>query len=712
MRTPGGFGLGQVPAKLKPDATTDMVCGYCSTGCSLTIHLRDGVPVNLTPSPDYPVNRGTACPKGWEALSVLGAPDRATTPLLRHGGDVLRPVGWDRALRTLVERFQAIQARHGPESVAFLSTGQMPTEEMALLGAVAKFGMGMLHGDGNTRQCMATSVVAYKQAFGFDAPPYTYRDFEDSDVIVLVGANLCIAHPILWERVLRNPHDPAIVVIDPRLTETAMQASQHLPVRPKSDQSLFYGLSRIVIERGWVDRAYVDSHTQDFDRYAAYVQPFTLDRVAVETGLEAAAIERLAVTIHEGPRVSFWWTMGVNQSYQGVRTAQGIINLALMTGNIGRPGTGANSITGQCNAMGSRLFSNTTNLLGGHDFANADQRHKVADILQIDPAVIPQQASWAYHEIIKGILEEQIKGLWIIATNTAHSWINQAQVRDILSRLDFLVVQDMYASTETAQMADLVLPAAGWGEKDGTFINSERRIGTIKKVATAPGEALADFAIFKLVAEYWGCGDQFREWASPQATFQILKRLSAGQPCDFTGIADYDMLDAQGGIQWPCPVDTPTPPAGAERRLFEDGRYYHPDGRAKFLFEDPRPLPEPPSDRYPFVLLTGRGSAAQWHTQTRTAKSAVLRKLYPDAVYVEINPSDARRLGIRSHDRVGVESRRGRIAATAFVTRSVQPGHLFVPMHYEVTNRLTDAIFDPYSKQPSYKACAVNLHTT
>ena len=712
VRTPGGFGLGQVPAKLKPDATTDMVCGYCSTGCSLTIHLRDGVPVNLTPSPDYPVNRGTACPKGWEALSVLGAPDRATTPLLRHGGDVLRPVGWDRALRTLVERFQAIQARHGPESVAFLSTGQMPTEEMALLGAVAKFGMGMLHGDGNTRQCMATSVVAYKQAFGFDAPPYTYRDFEDSDVIVLVGANLCIAHPILWERVLRNPHDPAIVVIDPRLTETAMQASQHLPVRPKSDQSLFYGLSRIVIERGWVDRAYVDSHTQDFDRYAAYVQPFTLDRVAVETGLEAAAIERLAVTIHEGPRVSFWWTMGVNQSYQGVRTAQGIINLALMTGNIGRPGTGANSITGQCNAMGSRLFSNTTNLLGGHDFANADQRHKVADILQIDPAVIPQQASWAYHEIIKGILEEQIKGLWIIATNTAHSWINQAQVRDILSRLDFLVVQDMYASTETAQMADLVLPAAGWGEKDGTFINSERRIGTIKKVATAPGEALADFAIFKLVAEYWGCGDQFREWASPQATFQILKRLSAGQPCDFTGIADYDMLDAQGGIQWPCPVDTPTPPAGAERRLFEDGRYYHPDGRAKFLFEDPRPLPEPPSDRYPFVLLTGRGSAAQWHTQTRTAKSAVLRKLYPDAVYVEINPSDARRLGIRSHDRVGVESRRGRIAATAFVTRSVQPGHLFVPMHYEVTNRLTDAIFDPYSKQPSYKACAVNLHTT
>ncbi len=269
----------------------------------------------------------------------------------------------------------------------------------------------------------------------------------------------------------------------------------------------------------------------------------------------------------------------------------------------------------------------------------------------------------------------------------------------------------MYASTDTAVMADLVLPAAAWGEKDGTFINSERRIGTIKKVATAPGDALADFAIFKLVAEYWGCGDLFREWDSPEATFQILKRLSAGQPCDITGIVDYDMLDAHGGIQWPYPADAPETHSAAERRLFEDGRFYHADGRAKFLFEEPRPMPERPTDRYPFVLLTGRGSAAQWHTQTRTATSAVLRKLYPADVYVEINPADARALGVRQNGRVTVESRRGQIEATAFVTRSVQPGQLFVPMHYRETNQLTDAVFDPYSKQPSYKACAVNLRT-
>ena len=709
LRTPGGFGLGQVPAKCKPDATTDMVCGYCSTGCSLTVHLKDGEAVNLSPAVGYPVNRGVACPKGWEALAVLGAGDRATTPLRRDAAGVRRPVSWDAALRTMVERFKAIQAQHGPESVAFLGTGQMPTEEMALLGALAKFGMGMAHGDGNTRQCMATSVVAYKQAFGFDAPPYTYRDFEESDVIVFVGANPCLAHPILWERVLRNPNDPAIVVIDPRVTETAMQATGHLALRPKSDQALFYGLARLLIERGWIDQAYIDAHTRDFDEYAAAIEPYTLDRVAEATGLGAEVIERLAETIRGGARVSFWWTMGVNQSYQGVRTAQSIINLALMTGNMGRPGTGANSITGQCNAMGSRLFSNTTNLLGGHDFANPDHREKVARVLDIDPDVIPTRPSWAYNEILEGILRERIKGLWVICTNTAHSWINQGQARDILGRLDCLVVQDMYATTETARMADLLLPAAGWGEKDGTFINSERRLGTIKKVARAPGQALADFSIFKLVAEYWGCGEMLRAWQSPAATFQILKRLSAGQPCDITGIDGYDMLDERGGIQWPCPAGESVTAIHAERRLFEDGRYYHPDGRARFLYEDPRPFPEPPNDRFPLLLLTGRGSAAQWHTQTRTAKSAVLRKLYPAQVYVEVNPVDARARGIVTSDAVQVESRRGRLAATAFVTRSVQPGHLFVPMHYEETNRLTDAVFDPYSKQPSYKACAVEL---
>jgi assimilatory nitrate reductase catalytic subunit len=359
LREAGRFGLGQLPRRLRPDATADSVCGFCSTGCGLTAHLREGEAINLSPSRHYPVNRGTACPKGWEALRVLDASDRATMPLLRDAAGHPVPVDWDTALRTFVTRLRAIQERHGPESVAFLGTGQIVSEELALLGALAKFGMGMRHGDGNTRQCMATAVTAYKQSFGFDAPPYAYADLEASDVVVLVGSNLAIAHPILWERVLRNPNDPAIVVVDPRRTETAMAATLHLALRPKSDLVLFYGIAHLLVRNGWIDRAYIAAHTRGFESFAHHLRDYPPARVARETGLGEPALHDLARRIHEGRRVSFWWTMGVNQSHEGTRVAQSLINLALMTGSIGRPGTGANSITGQCNAMGSRLFSNT-----------------------------------------------------------------------------------------------------------------------------------------------------------------------------------------------------------------------------------------------------------------------------------------------------------------------------------------------------------------
>jgi len=707
LRAPGKFGLGQIPLAKEPDATTSMVCGYCATGCSLNIHLKDGEAVNLTPTVDYPVNTGMACPKGWEALSVLQSPDRGTMPLMQDDHGRKFPVKWDIAMQVFCDRFKEIQQRHGKHSVAFLGTGQLPTEELAYLGSLAKFGMGMLHGDGNTRQCMATAVVAYKQAFGFDAPPYTYQDFEESDVIVLVGSNLCIAHPIMWQRICRNPHKPEIVVVDPRTTETAAAATQHLALKPKSDLALLYGLAHLLIAEGWIDTEFIREHVQGYDEFARHVESYTPERVERESGISKERLHYVARTIHKGERVSFWWTMGVNQSYQGVRTAQAIINLALITGNIGRPGTGANSITGQCNAMGARLFSNTTNLLGGHDFKNADHRRKVADTLGMDENLIPTEDSWAYDRIIEGILRDEIKGLWVVCTNPAHSWINQNTSREILDRLDFLVVQDMYYSTETAQRADLYLPAAGWGEKEGTFINSERRIGVIKKVAKAPGEALSDFSIFRLVAHYWGCEELFAKWQEPEDVFQSLKELSRGQPCDITGIDGYRMLDERGGIQWPYPEGCQE--NESERRLFADGRFYHEDGRAKLLFENPRDMPEPPSTRYPYLLLTGRGTASQWHTQTRTAKSDVLRGLYSQETYVEINPHDARREGIRPNALVTVESQRGRVAAKAFVTPTIQPGQVFMPMHYGTTNQLTLAHFDPYSRQPSYKNCAVRI---
>ena len=718
---PGDFGLGKVPAKFRPDATTTMVCGFCSTGCGLKIHLQNGEAVNLSPEEKYPVNLGMACPKGWEALTCLSANDRATTPLIRDLHGRMQPATWDQAMKLFVSKFKGIMAKHGPESVAFLGTGQICTEEMALLGALWKFGMGAVHCDSNTRQCMATAHVAYKQSFGFDAPPFTYADFEAGDVLVFVGANPCIAHPIMWQRVLRNKNNPQIIVVDPRRTETAINATQHVALNPKSDLTLLYGIANLLIQNGWIDQPFIDRSTSGFVEFATFVRQFTPDKVAADTGLTIGELHRFAETIHNGKSVSFWWTMGVNQSHEATRTAQAIIALALMTGNIGRPGTGANSITGQCNAMGSRLYANVTSLFG-RDFLNAQHRNTIAELLNIPAANIPAQNSWAYDQIVQGVADGKIKGLWVMATNSSHSWIDQDHFNKLADKLEFLAVQDLFTSTETAQRAHLLLPAAGWGEKEGTFINSERRIGLVKKVRRAPGQALSDFNIFKLIAHAWGCEDLFRDWSSPEAAFQILKKLSAGQPCDITGIRDYQHLDAEGGIQWPlaqvqneeCKMHNDSAlrtlhSTFKERRLFADGKFFTPDGRAKFLFDPPRPVAEPTDGDFPFVLLTGRGTSAQWHTNTRTGKSDVLRKLYPANAYVEINPEDAERLDISPNRQVAIISRRARVECTAFVTSSVRPGQVFVPMHYGIANRLTKSSFDPHSRQPSYKYCAVRL---
>jgi anaerobic selenocysteine-containing dehydrogenase len=707
VQHPAKFGLGHVPVRLSPHATTTVVCGFCSTGCGLKVHLRDGTAINLTPDPAYPVNLGMACPKGWESLTPLAAAERLTEPLLRDRatGNV-QAVDWDQALQVFTLKFKALIDQHGPESIAFLSTGQICTEEMALLGALFKFGMGGIHGDSNTRQCMATSHVAYKESFGFDAPPYTYADFEQSDVLVFIGSNLCIAHPILWQRVLRNRNKPEIIVVDPRKTETALAATQHLAIKPKSDLIFLYGMARALIARGCVDEAFVAAHTSGFDSFKAFVQPYTPEVVCAAAGLSREAFDKSVTSIAQGRAVSFWWTMGVNQGHEATRTAQAIINLALITGNIGRAGTGANSITGQCNAMGSRLFGNITNLFGGRDFLRAKHREEVARILEIPPECIPQQNSLAYDQIVAGVAEGKIKGLWIIATNSSHSWIGQHQFNQVLKNLEFLVVQDLYGNPETAQRADLLLPAAGWGEKEGTFINSERRIGLVKKVLRAPGQALADFHIFHLIAHYWGCERLFHQWTSPQAVFQILKKLSADRPCDFRGIEDYRHLDRCGGIQWPY---TASATHECERRLFSDGRFYHSDGKARFIFEEPRAVPESPDNTYPFILLTGRASSAQWHTLTRTNRSKILRSLSASELQVEIHPSDARRLGIRMNSAVRIISRRATVSAKARVTATIQPGQVFLPMHHAATNQLTLPVFDPYSRQPSYKYCAVRI---
>lgn len=712
VQEPGHFGLGKIPSRLMPSSTATSICGYCATGCQLKIHLdENGEAINLSPQAGYPVNLGMACPKGWQALDPLDSPDRATVPLLRDAAGNLTETDWATALGTFTTRLKSIQEKHGRESVAFLSTGQIPFEEMSLLGCLFKFGMGFLHCDANTRQCMSTAVTAYKQSFGFDAPPATYADFEESDVIVLIGANLCIAHPILWQRVMRNQKNPKIIVIDPRATETAQAATQHIALKPKGDLPLLYALAHCILRDGRVDEKSL-ANTDGITEFADFLKDYTPAAMAERTGQTVETIEALARTISEsGKRVSWWWTMGVNQSHEGVRTAQAIINLCLITGNIGKPGTGPNSITGQCNAMGSRLFSNTTSLVGGHEFSDPEHRKKVSDGLGIPLENIPSDYSMAYDQILAAAESGEIKALWIVATNPFHSWINSGRLAALREKLEFLVVQDMYHTTESAQVADLLLPAAGWGEKDGCFINSERRIGTLKAVRRAPGLALSDFRIFRLIAHAWGCGEMFTKWTHPEAAFKLLRDLTKDRPCDITGIEDYAMIDRLGGVQWPFPqgVENSQIANLQSRRLFEDGVFHTPNKKAKFLFSAPADPPEPSDFDFPYLLLTGRGTSSQWHTQTRTGKSDILKKLYPEHVYVEINPADARKLSVKAGDSVYIRSRRGEIEAAVYLAPTVQPGQVFLPMHYKQVNQLTHPSFDPHSRQPNYKACAVAI---
>ncbi len=687
----------------KPVST---ICSYCSIGCALEVSRKDGGGYLIQGQPDYPVNLGKACDKGLNLIEPLLSGSRGTQPLLKTESG-LKPVDWDEAVEVFSSRMKAIISEWGPESVAFLSTGQITTEEMALLGAVAKFGMGMVHGDGNTRQCMASASVAYKQAFGFDAPPYACSDLEESDVIVFFGANPVVAHPLLWSRIRSNCSQPTVIVVDPRKTKSAQAATHHYALEPKTDLLLLYAISNVLIERGWIDHEFIEQHTQGFPVYRAHVAEYPVKYAASRCGLSEEQIEEFARLIHEGRCVSFWWSMGVNQSHQGVKTSEAIINLALMTGNIGRPGTGANSITGQCNAMGSRLFANTTNLFGGHDFEDCGHRRKIAAILNINDSRIPDQPSLPYHKILERVRKGEIKGLWIVGTNPAHTWVDLNGFEEAAEALDFLVVQDIYPDTATARLADLYLPAAASSEKEGSFINSERRIGHVQKVCDPPGEALPDFDIFLRIARAWNCGSWIENWKDPESVFRLLQKVSAGQPCDITGIQGYEHLDEAGGIQWPFPAGGTL--TKNQRRLFGDLQFFHKDGKARFGFTELAESAEQCSPDYPFWLITGRGSITQWHTLSRTDKVEKLRRMSPEKLYVEINPQDAAELGIGQGDTVWVCSARGEIPAVAALEESMARHHVFLPMHYESTNRLTLPSFDPESFQPTYKSGAVVL---
>ena len=680
-------------------------CNYCALACNLDFYTEDGKIKRVVPTPHYPVNKGFSCIKGLNLDKQCTKFNGSKKPLLKMKDGERKAIEWKEAFEIFASKMTAIQEKYGKESVAYISTGQLPTEEMALLGHVGRSYMG-INGDGNTRLCMASAVVAYKQSFGFDAPPYTLKDLELSDTIFFIGANPVIAHPIAWGRVRKNK-DAKIITIDPRKSETAMNSDMWIDIKTKGDLALFYTLANVLIEKGWIDQDYINNYTEGFEDFKEHVKKYTLEDVEERTGISKMRVLELAKIIHEGKRVSFWWTMGVNQSYEAVRTAQAIINLALITGNMGREGTGANSLTGQCNAMGSRMFSNTTALYGGGEYNNKERRKVVADILGMDENMLPTKPTLDYEQIIKGINKGEIKGLWVVCTNPRHSFSNNEEFKKAMKNLDFFVVQDIYEDTDSSKECDLYLPSVPAIKKEGFLINTERRLSALVPVLEKEEDELSDYEIFLGIGEALGMGSLLDKWRTPEDAFKLLRECSKGMPCDITGVS-YERLRDSKGIQWPCREGEEL--ESDERRLFEDGKYYTPSGKAKLIFEDVTENPNATNEEFPFNLNTGRGTVGQWHTHTRTREIQAVTNIVSQKAYVDINRKDAEKLDIKENDEVLIHSSNGHTSKfIARLTDNLKEKTLYAPIHYIETNLLTPSVFDPYSKEPSYKTVQVNI---
>ena len=690
-----------------PDTWVRTTCGYCAVGCGMYIGVKDGRAVAVQGDPAHPVNAGRLCPKGLCEHQTLAADGRLTTPLLRRSpGGSQEEVSWDEALGATVVGFRRLLHEHGPEAVAVISTGQLVTEEFYALGKLCRAGLGLRHYDGNTTLCMSSAVAGYKRSFGSDGPPGAYEDLDRADVILLVGANVADNHPLLAPRVLGNA-GATVIVVDPRVTKTAMVADLHLAVRPRSDIALLNGMLKVILDEGLADNAFVEAHTEGFAELAAHVAAFDLDRVAAECGVAPEQIREAALAVGRAERAFVAWTMGVNHSVQGTETVTLLNTLCLVTGNVGRAGSAPFSLTGQCNAMGTREAGSTASLPGYRSWDDPAARAEMAALWGVPVERLPTERGRAYPDIIDGVLDGTIKGLWVIATNPVVSFPNRARLEAALRRLDLLVVQDGF-STPTTALADIVLPAAIWGEKEGTYTNAERRVSRVRRAVEPPGQAKADFDIFLALGQALGvAGEIYPGWSTPEDAFTEWARVSAGRLCDYSGIT-YDRIDAAGGVQWPCPPGTDD--VGGTPRIYTDGIFQTPSGRARLWCVTPQPITDAPSARYPFLLNTGR-TVEHWHTRTKTGRVAVLDHLAPEA-WVEVNPEDAQRLGLGSGDRVRLASRRGVVDDLLVrVTALVREGEVFVPFHYDerCANRLTVDEFDPISREPNYKQSAVRI---
>jgi assimilatory nitrate reductase catalytic subunit len=694
------------------------VCCYCGVGCGLLLESEAGKIVSVRGDPDHPANFGRLCTKGATLAQTALTDYRLLAPELRLERTMpRRRADWNEALDWAATRFADIIRTHGPDSVAFYISGQLLTEDYYVFNKLAKGLIGTNNVDTNSRLCMSSAVAAYKQTLGADAPPCSYEDIGLTDCLLIAGANPAVAHPIVFRRIEdAKAANPAlkIIVVDPRRSETAALADLHLALKPGTDIALFNGILHVLLAECFVDNAYITLHTEGFAALEQTIAAYPPAVVAEICGLAVADIVQAARWFGGAKAALSLYCQGLNQSIHGTHNNAALIHLHLATGQIGQPGAGPFSLTGQPNAMGGREVGGLANLLSAHrDLANAEHRAEVARLWGI-PSV-PEQAGKSAVDLFAALKRGEIKAVWIACTNPAQSLPDQGEVRAALRAAELVVLQEAYRNTDTADYADIMLPATSWGEKEGTLTNSERRITHLLPAVDAPGEARHDWEIVVDFAHRLGkkLGGLYAEklfpYTSVEEIFNEHRATTLGRDLDIGGLS-YALLDATGPQQWPFPEGA----TSGQSRLYADGVYPTVSGRARFVNVSHRPTAESTDAAYPISLLSGR-LRDQWHGMSRTGTVARLFNLDEEPL-LSMHPCDMRHRGLESGDLVRIDSQRGSIVVRVLQGEGLARGRAWLPMHWGSrfmnspgVNALTLAATDPYSQQPELKHAAVAI---
>jgi len=700
------------PKKVKQWKYT--TCNYCSTGCSIEIGLdEDNKIVTSRGHAGADVNRGKLCIKGILEHDLFNSPGRGSEPLLREKNfHDFHKANWDQALDTSAAKIKAIQAKYGRDSFAIVSTGQLLTEEFYTLGKLVRGCIGTNNYDGNTTLCMASAVSGYKRSFGCDGPPGCYEDFEHTHCLMAFGSNLPEQHPIIYWRLkeaLEKRKFP-LIVVDPRVTMLAQFADIHLPITPGTDCVLINAMMYVIFDEGLQDQAYIDAHTSGFAELKTLVADYNPKSAQHICGIDEDTIRTVARIYAKAPTAMSIWTMGINQSTHGSDGVSNINNLNLVTGNIGKPGGTSLSITGQCNAMGTREWSSCSGLPGYRALEKPEHREEIAKFWGIDPEFFPKKRGLSQTDIFPAIETGEIKGLWLVATNPLTSMPNQARIRKAFENLEYLIVQDVYEDVETVEYAHAYLPAAVWAEKEGCHTNTERRVNLVSNVIPPYANSKADFWIFNQMAKRFDNGAKIHFPETPEGAFNEMKVLSKGaeRTLDISGMS-YEKIIAARGIQWPYREGQEG--LKGDPRLYTDGKFQTPSGRANLIPVTFFNNNEQPCAEYPFWLNSGR-VVEHFHTRTRTGKIGNCNKFSPTP-YMEMNPDAAQELGIEHQSYVRLISRRGDAVVLVQLTQRVARNMVFIPFHYhDCVNRLTLGLLDPYSRQPAFKQCSVRIEHT